>query len=115
MVRVKVQGRYSTYKIKTMAEFKCWLPNFYQSRIMDVKAYVYGDTIGDHNLFLGYHFCSGLVLILDYKNKVIIWDNLVIPTMNKSKSMAVTAILNEHEDLDLPLYEKDNTLIIQGT
>ena len=108
-VNVNVNGRYATSKISEMVEFEGQLTDFCESRTVKIRAYVDENAVGDHDLILGSRFCNELGMILDYKNKKIIWDDLAIPMLNKSKPIALTAISDENEDQNLPSFMKKAT------
>ena len=93
---------------KKLVEFDIKLPDFYESRIVIVKAYVDEDAVGNHDIIFGWRFCSELGLILDYKNKVT-WNNLSIPMMDKSSSHTVTELSYDPMDRELPSFMKKAT------
>ena len=78
-INVEVTGRYFKRIIKQMAIFECKLVDFCSSRIVQVKAYIDEDAVGSHDVVSGKRFCAKLGIVLNYKTKTTIWDDLSIP------------------------------------
>ena len=106
----KVDGRYASTRIEEMAEFTCQLPDFCESRVVTVKAYIDEDAVGQHDIIFGRRLCSELGLILDYKAKTVIWNELSIPMRNKSSPQKIMNKLSDDPgDVDLPPFMKEAT------
>ena len=78
-VNVVVTGQYSKRTIKQMAIFECKLIDFCSSRKVQVRAYIDEDAVGSHEIVFGKRFCAEIGIIMNYKTKTIIWDDLSIP------------------------------------
>ena len=104
-----MKARYSTPVIKQMAVFDCKLPDFCSSKKLTVEAYIDEDAIGKHDIIFGRSFCAELGIIMNYKTKPIIWDNLFIPMSTKNRVPSVNNILEDPGDKDLPPFMQRST------
>ena len=53
--------------------------DFYNSRTVDVQAYVEDEVVGQHDIVLGIKFIQQLGLILDFQSQTVSWDEISIP------------------------------------
>ena len=106
-VHVKVKGRYGSSTIKEVAIFDIKLIDFCKSKTVTVRANIDEDAIGRHDIILGTTFCSQLGLILNYKAKTIIWDDLSVP-MQPLNSININTVTHNEDrgDEDLPDFMK---------
>ena len=87
-----------------MAVFECRLPDFCQSRVVTVSAYIDENAVGEHDI------CSELGLILDYKNKKVLWNEIAISMQNKSGMRKImTTTSDDPGDANLPNFMKRAT------
>ena len=54
------------------------MPEFYNFHTANVMATVEKETLGGHGMILGIPFLCDLGLSVDFKNKAIKWDKLII-------------------------------------
>ena len=112
-VCVEVKGRYSKSFINQVAQFELKLPDFCSSKTVKVKAYIDEDAIGRHDIIFGQDLIAEQGFVLDYKSKVIIWDDLVCP-MRPLHSVDINNVSEnrvpeDKGDDDLPDLVKDAT------
>ena len=92
-----------------MAVFECKLPDFCSSRKVTVKAYVDDNAIGEHDIIFGKRFCAELGIIMNYKTRTIVWDDLSIPMVKTKQKQIVNALSDDPGDEFLPEFMKKAT------
>jgi predicted aspartyl protease len=80
---IQVKGRYAQSILKEIAHFAIKLPNFYNSRTVDIQAYVEDEAVGQHDIVLGIKFIQQLGLIFDFHCRIVSWDEISIPMRQK--------------------------------
>ena len=75
---IKVKGRYSTSQIKEIVTFKIKLPDFCESRSVNIKAYVEDTSIERHDIVLGVRFIQEMSLIFDFKRREVTWEDISV-------------------------------------
>ena len=90
--------------------FDCKLTDFCSSRKITVKAYIDDDAVGKHDIIFGRRFCAELGIIINYKTKTMIWDDLSVPMTKKKKNdLTVNTISDDPGDVDLPAFMQKAT------
>ena len=93
-----------------MAVFDCKLTGFCSSRKVTVEAYIDDDAVGKHDIIFERRFCAELGIIINYKTKTMIWDDLSVPMTKKKKNdLMVNTISDDPGDVDLPAFMKKAT------
>ena len=93
-INIQVKGRYALSHLKEVALFNIKLPDFYNSHIISVRAYVEEEAVGRHDIILGIRFIHQLGLIFNFKQQTVTWDEIAIPMrhMGSIKPQELTSI-----------------------
>ena len=73
---------------------------------MTVSAYVDENAVGNHDIVFGRRFCSEFGLILDYKTRKFMWNDMSVPMQNKSTNHTIS---DDPGDEDQPYFMKKST------
>jgi predicted aspartyl protease len=76
---IQVKGRYALSTLKEIAHFTIKLPDFFNSKTIDIEAFVEDSVVGRHDFVLGVKFIQQLGLIFDFQKHIVSWDEISIP------------------------------------
>ena len=97
---INVKGRYSSTKIKQKIEFQIQLPDFCSTKTVTAEALVDEETVGVHDIVLGQDFYTALGIIIDYKRRKIVWDDISIAMKEFSQNSDIQELSDDPGDKD---------------
>ena len=84
------------------------MPEFYNFHTANVMATVEKETLGGHGMILGIPFLCDLGLSVDFKNKAIKWDKLIISMQTKNEVRTCPELLPRNIQANNPIQGTDS-------